>query len=377
VFPEPLAQDQAHPARRRPVCLQQLSTISHKLIRSKYFEEFISFLIFFNAILWYFETPFSETDTTTRHVRTIDLGLTSLFTLEIILRLVDFFAASQATSSEAPQSKVSQRHAVRQNMWRMMLDGSFMFLGWLGFFFWKHQYHFPLKVVRLIRAFQPIRAIYHIDRLRYTTTTLLYSMKPIWNVCMIISIFYILFAILGVQLFKGSFSHCSHDRKEPISPDLCQSMDGVWTNISYTNTSLVCLDYKDIESRDECLALGCSWEDETYHFDNIASALLSLFVVSSRDGWVEVMYNGKFDTLKAFRVYECLSLLWLIIHTFLLGMDAVGPGRHPIRDHNPAAALYFMIFLLTVGYFIMNMFVGVVVENFQRTMPSQSTKPGK
>ena len=38
----------------------------------------------------------------------------------------------------------------------------------------------------------------------------------------------------------------------------------------------------------------------------------------------------------------------------------------PIQNYNEWRILYFITFLLLVGFFLLNMFVGVVVENFHR-----------
>ena len=66
---------------------------------------------------------------------------------------------------------------------------------------------------------------------------------------------------------------------------------------------------------------------------------MSLFVLSSKDGWVDIMYHG---------------------------LDAVGIDRQPQQNFNEWRLLYFISFLLFVGFFVLNMFVGVVVENFHR-----------
>ena len=34
------------------------------------------------------------------------------------------------------------------------------------------------------------------------------------------------------------------------------------------------------------------WVNQKYNFDNIFNALMSLFVLSSKDGWVDIMYHG-------------------------------------------------------------------------------------
>ena len=86
------------------------------------------------------------------------------------------------------------------------------------------------------------------------------------------------------------------------------------------------------------------WKNQQYNFDNLGQALLALFVLSSRDGWVQIMYNG---------------------------IDAVDVDMQPIRNYNEAKLIYFISFLLLVGFFVLNMFVGVVVENFHKCRAEQ------
>ncbi|XP_062387319.1 voltage-dependent T-type calcium channel subunit alpha-1H-like [Sardina pilchardus] len=71
---------------------------------------------------------------------------------------------------------------------------------------------------------------------------------------------------------------------------------------------------------------------------------MSLFVLSCKDGWVNIMYDG---------------------------LDAVAVDVQPIRNNNPWMLLYFISFLLIVSFFVLNMFVGVVVENFHKCRQDQ------
>lgn len=43
----------------------------------------------------------------------------------------------------------------------------------------------------------------------------------------------------------------------------------------------------------------------------------------------------------------------------------------PIVNYNEWRLLYFIAFILLVGFFVLNMFVGVVVENFHRCREEQ------
>lgn len=71
---------------------------------------------------------------------------------------------------------------------------------------------------------------------------------------------------------------------------------------------------------------------------------MALFVLSSKDGWVNIMYQG---------------------------LDAVGVDQQPIENYNEWRLLFFISFLLLVAFFVLNMFVGVVVENFHRCRAEQ------
>ncbi|KAA0192650.1 hypothetical protein HAZT_HAZT006508 [Hyalella azteca] len=107
------------------------------------------------------------------------------------------------------------------------------------------------------------RVINRAPGLKLVVQTLLSSLQPIGNIVLICCTFFIIFGILGVQLFKGAFFYCD-------GPGL----DGVETKAD-------CL--KDKRNQ---------WVNRKYNFDNLGHALMSLFVLSSKDGWVNIMYTG-------------------------------------------------------------------------------------
>ena len=47
-------------------------------------------------------------------------------------------------------------------------------------------------------------------------------------------------------------------------------------------------------------------------------------------------------------------------------INARGPDRVPAPRAQPAAALFFIAFQITGGFFIMNLFVGVVIAAYNR-----------
>lgn len=49
----------------------------------------------------------------------------------------------------------------------------------------------------------------------------------------------------------------------------------------------------------------------------------------------------------------------------------------PVTNHNPWMLLYFISFLLIVSFFVLNMFVGVVVENFHKCRQHQEAEEAR
>nr|XP_033471315.1 trypsin-3-like [Epinephelus lanceolatus] len=119
-----------------------------------------------------------------------------------------------------------------------------------------------LRVLRLLRTLRPLRVISRAPGLKLVVETLITSLKPIGNIVLICCAFFIIFGILGVQLFKGKFYYC------------------------------VGFDVKNITNKSDCLAANYRWVHHKYNFDNLGQALMSLFVLASKDGWVNIMYHG-------------------------------------------------------------------------------------
>ncbi|XP_041863089.1 voltage-dependent T-type calcium channel subunit alpha-1I-like isoform X2 [Melanotaenia boesemani] len=177
-----------------------------------------------------------------------------------------------------------------------------------------------LRVLRLLRTLRPLRVISRAPGLKLVVETLITSLKPIGNIVLICCAFFIIFGILGVQLFKGKFFYC-------LGPDV-----------------------KNITNKSDCLQVNYKWVHHKYNFDNLGQALMSLFVLASKDGWVNIMYHG---------------------------LDAVGVDQQPVTNNNPWMLLYFISFLLIVSFFVLNMFVGVVVENFHKCRQHQEVEEAK
>ncbi|ODM88419.1 Voltage-dependent T-type calcium channel subunit alpha-1H [Orchesella cincta] len=275
------------------------------IVKHPMFDKVILLFIAFNCITLAMERPTIPPDSLERHFLAVSNDIfTVLFLAEMSLKVIALGGFAQYFKSG----------------WNVM-DGVLVSVSVvdqvMSFFMSSPRIFGILRVFRLLRSLRPLRVINRAPGLKLVVQTLLSSLRPIGNIVLICCTFFIIFGILGVQLFKGKFYYCNG---EPES-------------------------LKNVTNRKECEAVeGNEWVNQKYNFDNLGQALMALFVLSSKDGWVGIMYSG---------------------------LDATGVDMQPVENFNEWRLLYFISFLLLVGFFVLNMFVGVVVENFHRCREEQ------
>ncbi|XP_033238120.1 voltage-dependent T-type calcium channel subunit alpha-1G isoform X3 [Drosophila pseudoobscura] len=276
-------------------------------VNQKWFDNVVLLFIALNCITLAMERPnIPPTSTERLFLSTANYVFTAVFTVEMFIKVVatGMFYGTDAYFTSG---------------WNIM-DGSLVTISIIDLLMSLISESSPrifgiLRVFRLLRSLRPLRVINRAPGLKLVVQTLLSSLRPIGNIVLICCTFFIIFGILGVQLFKGTFFYCEGE------------------NI------------KNVRNADECRRIpGNVWTNRKYNFDDLGKALMSLFVLSSRDGWVNIMYTG---------------------------LDAVGVDQQPIVNYNEWRLLYFIAFILLVGFFVLNMFVGVVVENFHRCREEQ------
>lgn len=116
-----------------------------------------------------------------------------------------------------------------------------------------------VKILRLLRVLRPLRMISRNPELKLMVSALMESVGSIMNVLVVISIIYLIFAILGVNLFAGKLFYCS------IDPYL-------------------------IHTQDECQVAGGEWNYRDHSFDNVGSGFNTLLIVASLEGWPDIMF---------------------------------------------------------------------------------------
>ncbi|XP_019494094.1 PREDICTED: voltage-dependent T-type calcium channel subunit alpha-1G isoform X23 [Hipposideros armiger] len=286
--------------------------LCHRIITHKMFDHVVLVIIFLNCITIAMERPKIDPHSAERIFLTFsNYVFTAVFLAEMTVKVVAlgwcFGEQAYLRSSWNVLDGLLVLISIIDILVSMVSDSGTKILG-------------MLRVLRLLRTLRPLRVISRAQGLKLVVETLMSSLKPIGNIVVICCAFFIIFGILGVQLFKGKFFVCQGE------------------------------DTRNITNKSDCAEASYRWVRHKYNFDNLGQALMSLFVLASKDGWVDIMYDG---------------------------LDAVGVDQQPIMNHNPWMLLYFISFLLIVAFFVLNMFVGVVVENFHKCRQHQEEEEAR
>ncbi|KAJ9578852.1 hypothetical protein L9F63_004911, partial [Diploptera punctata] len=169
-----------------------------------------------------------------------------------------------------------------------------------------------LRSLRTLRALRPLRAISRWQGMRIVVNALMYAIPSIFNVLLVCLVFWLIFSIMGVQFFGGKFFKCV-DEEGNILP------------------------VSDVDGMEECESKNYSWVNSKITFDNVGNAYLALFQVATFEGWMEVMADA---------------------------VDARGVNLQPQREANLYAYLYFVVFIVCGSFFTLNLFIGVIIDNF-------------
>ncbi|XP_055537085.1 sodium channel protein para isoform X45 [Wyeomyia smithii] len=168
------------------------------------------------------------------------------------------------------------------------------------------------KTMRTLRALRPLRAMSRMQGMRVVVNALVQAIPSIFNVLLVCLIFWLIFAIMGVQLFAGKYYKCVDTNKTTLSHEI-------------------------IPDKPACIAENYTWENSPMNFDHVGKAYLCLFQVATFKGWIQIMNDA---------------------------IDSREVGKQPIRETNIYMYLYFVFFIIFGSFFTLNLFIGVIIDNF-------------
>jgi len=169
------------------------------------------------------------------------------------------------------------------------------------------------KVLRLTRALRPLRFISHNQAMKLIVNALIESVGSILNVMVVVVMVWLMFAILAVNTLAGKSFYCSIDM------------------------------YKN-HNKYDCNNAGGHWLVYDSNYDDIFSALMTLFIVSTLEGWPDIM---------------------------LQSVDAVGVDKGPSYEAQPGILYFYVVFIMVGSFFLLNFFIGVLFLKYSEAKKAE------
>nr|XP_054362137.1 sodium channel protein type 2 subunit alpha isoform X13 [Mirounga angustirostris] len=277
----------------------------YKIVEHNWFETFIVFMILLSSGALAFEDIYIEQRKTIKTMlEYADKVFTYIFILEMLLKWVAYGFQMYFTNAWCWLDFLIVDVSL------VSLTANALGYSELG----------AIKSLRTLRALRPLRALSRFEGMRVVVNALLGAIPSIMNVLLVCLIFWLIFSIMGVNLFAGKFYHC----------------------INYTTGEM--FDVSVVNNYSECKALiesnqTARWKNVKVNFDNVGLGYLSLLQVATFKGWMDIMYAA---------------------------VDSRNVELQPKYEDNLYMYLYFVIFIIFGSFFTLNLFIGVIIDNFNQ-----------
>ncbi|KAK1934630.1 Sodium channel protein 1 brain [Phytophthora citrophthora] len=307
------------------------------LIVHPYFDSVVLALVAASSIALAVDNPLLDPESNLASgLRRLDLAFAIIFTFEMAVKVV-------------AMGLVLHRGAYLRNGWNVLdcviVISSLVMLAEASS---THHSLKSLRSLRTFRAFRPLRVISRRPGLKLVVNALIESIPAVLNVLIVCALFYLIFSIFAVTYLKGKLYSCSGDVFNTFSDDQVDFLTNPqpWPSLSldqqqwFTNTSCIGFPTDSLTSKYVCGCWGADWGSAVpENFNNVGNAMISFFEISTTENWALLMV-------------ACI--------------DATDVDMQPIRDNNMWWAAFFVVFMMFGSFFVVNLFVGVIIDNFNK-----------
>ncbi|XP_035860680.1 sodium channel protein type 4 subunit alpha B-like isoform X3 [Sander lucioperca] len=289
----------------------RLRKTCYQIVEHSWFETFIIFMILLSSGALAFEDIYIEKRKVVKVVlEYADKVFSYIFVLEMFLKWIAYGFKKYFTNywcwlDFLIVDIATDRSIVRVSLISLVANS----LGYSDFA--------AIKSLRTLRALRPLRALSRFEGMRVVVNALIGAIPSIMNVLLVCLIFWLIFSIMGVNLFAGKFGKCVN-------------RTGFIHSVSVVNNKSECLSMNDTQFY---------WTKVKVNFDNVGLGYLSLLQVATFKGWMEIMHAA---------------------------VDSRGVEEQPIREINLYMYLYFVVFIIFGSFFTLNLFIGVIIDNFNQ-----------
>ncbi len=259
-----------------------------------WFEKFITLVILFNCIIMALENPSADCannlhcDSTQRLAFTCEYIFIAIFSSEALLKIIGMgFLFGPKT--------------YLRDGWNV-LDFFVVLISWTSLIPSVNNF----QVLRTLRLFRVLRSITHIPPIRKVISALIRALPLLMDVLLLVIFILLVFAILGLHLFRGSLRrYCTAtDGAFPDDIDLvhCSRASGGFDCDSNPERALnVCTKFDSISANPEFGIVN---------YDNFGYSFLTVFQLTSKEGWTDVLY-ATMDATSGWSVIFYLVVIWI------------------------------------------------------------------
>ncbi|XP_036960970.1 voltage-dependent L-type calcium channel subunit alpha-1D isoform X2 [Acanthopagrus latus] len=297
----------------------------HKLINHQIFTNLILVFIMLSSVSLAAEDPIRNFSARNIILGYFDYAFTAIFTVEILLKILgyaDYVFTSMFTFEILIKMTAFgaflHKGAFCRNYFNL-LDLLVVGVSLVSFGIQSSAIS-VVKILRVLRVLRPLRAINRAKGLKHVVQCVFVAIRTIGNIMIVTTLLQFMFACIGVQLFKGKFYRCTDDAKS--SPEECKG-----TYILYNNGDAALPMVKER-----------IWYNSDFNFDNVLMAMMALFTVSTFEGWPTLLYKA---------------------------IDSNKENMGPIYNYRIEISIFFIIYIIIIAFFMMNIFVGFVIVTFQ------------
>jgi len=182
--------------------------------------------------------------------------------------------------------------------------------------------------MRMARILIPVRIVSSIKPFRRVLTAVIESWGAISNVAFITIGMWVLFSLIGMQLFGGYFNSCT-DPGFPAGTDRDKNVTSGGVVFSHG-----CSGYYEDTMTGETVKR--EWKAAYLNFDNFFNAMYCTLTIFSLDGWEPIYFSA---------------------------IDGVSPDMQPVKNQNKIYGAYFILLIL-LSFVTIQMIVGSMYGAF-------------
>uniref|UniRef100_A0A8C2PW83 Voltage-dependent P/Q-type calcium channel subunit alpha-1A n=1 Tax=Cyprinus carpio TaxID=7962 RepID=A0A8C2PW83_CYPCA len=279
--------------------------LCHYIVTLRYFEMCILLVIAMSSIALAAEDPVWPESPRNNVLRYFDYVFTGVFTFEMLIKMVDL-------------GLVLHQGSYFRDLWNILdfivVSGALVAFAFTS----KGKDISTIKSLRVLRVLRPLKTIKRLPKLKAVFDCVVNSLKNVLNILIVYMLFMFIFAVVAVQLFKGRFFYCTDESKE-FERD-CRG------------------EYLVYEKDNEVRAQKREWKKYDFHYDNVLWALLTLFTVSTGEGWPQVLKHS---------------------------VDATYENQGPSPGYRMEMSIFYVVYFVVFPFFFVNIFVALIIITFQ------------